>query len=313
VTAGLSYRRAVERLTRAGLETPLLDAACLLEAASGLPRWRFILEPDRPIQLDRAHALESMLSRREAGEPVAYILGTKEFWSLPLAVDRGVLIPRPDTETVVGTALGKIGSRVAAHGLGDSAANGRRNGHPRRPTALRILDLGTGSGAIALALATEIRDARVWAVDRSLEALRTARRNTERLQLSDRVHFVAGDLFGALRSSGSVGGFDLIVSNPPYVPTAALASLPVEITGYEPLEALDGGCDGLRHHRRIIQSAPAHLQDGGWLVLEVGDGQWEAVSRLLEGTGAFGQVEVARDLAGRERVVAAPRRGRRDG
>ncbi|MGH7428406.1 MAG: peptide chain release factor N(5)-glutamine methyltransferase [Candidatus Methylomirabilaceae bacterium] len=280
----LTYRRAVERLTLAGVESAPLDAACLLEAAFGVPRWRFVLDPGRPVSRGRPERLESMLSRREAREPVAYILGVKEFWSLPLAVGPRVLIPRPETETLVEAVLDKIGSKA------------------------RILDVGTGCGAIALALASEFPHARIWATDRSYEALEVARRNAGTLGLERRVHFLGGDLFGPLRTIRDNGGFDLIVSNPPYIPSDALPSLLADVFAYEPHEALDGGPDGLRYYRRIIEATPRFLAEGGWLALEVGDGQARAVRSVIEMAQAFGPAEVRRDLAGRDRVILAPRR-----
>ncbi|MGH7412505.1 MAG: peptide chain release factor N(5)-glutamine methyltransferase [Candidatus Methylomirabilis sp.] len=328
-SVGYTYRQAVGRLKRAGLENALLDAACLLEAASHLPRWRFILEPERSLDGGSADLLESLLSRREAREPLAYILGLKEFWSLSLAVGPGVLIPRPETETLIEAVREKISSefRVPSSELkkfqvGRSCCQPEtRNPKPEtanskpetRNPKLRILDLGTGSGAIAFALAAEIPQGRIWAVDRSLDALRIARRNAEALGLAGRVHFLAGDLFEPLRAIHVGGGFDLIVSNPPYVPSGSLASLPPEVAAYEPHEALDGGPDGLHYHRRIIEAASGYLHEDGWLALEVGDGQAAEVARLIGRTGAFGPVEVEKDPAGRDRVVLAPRRTRAHG
>jgi release factor glutamine methyltransferase len=317
-----TYRGVVERLLRAGVESALLDAACLMEAASGVPRWRFILEPERSIASGRSGLLELMLSRREAREPIAYVLGVKEFWSLSLRVSRGVLIPRPETETLVEAVLEKIRFEFGVSSfelktlrVGRSCCQPEtRNPKPetRNPT-LRIVDLGTGCGAIALALATEIPLGRVYALDRSRAALRIASRNATALGLAGRVHFLAGDLFDPLRTARGGGGFDLIVSNPPYIPSGALALLPPEIAAYEPLEALDGGPDGLRFHRRIIEEAPGYLRAGAWLALEVGDGQMSAAVKLLRKSDGFGPPEVKEDLAGHDRVVLARRRGGADG
>ena len=317
---GFTYRQVVERLERAGVESASLDAACLLEAASGIPRWRFVLEPQRPIAHGRSDLVVSMLSRREAREPIAYILGAKEFWSLSLAVSRDVLVPRPDTETLVEAVLEKISSKCQ---VPSSAAQFQVPGSrfqvfynlelETRNPELKILDLGTGCGAIALALATEIPLGRVYALDRSRAALRIASRNATALGLAGRVHFLAGDLFEPLRTARGGGGFDLIVSNPPYIPSGALALLPPEIAAYEPLEALDGGPDGLRFHRRIIEEAPGYLRAGAWLALEVGDGQLSAVVELIRKGDGFGPAEVKKDLAGHDRVVLAQRRGGADG
>jgi release factor glutamine methyltransferase len=273
-----------------------------------------------------------MLSRREAREPIAYILGAKEFWSLSLAVSRDVLIPRPETETLVEAVLEKIrfefevssfesigvpGSECQAPCFRPETRNPKPETAKPKPETrnpkLRIVDIGTGCGAIALALATEIPLGRVYALDRSRAALRIASRNATALGLAGRVHFLAGDLFEPLRTARGGGGFDLIVSNPPYIPSGALALLPPEIAAYEPLEALDGGSDGLRFHRRIIEEAPGYLRAGGWLALEVGDGQLSAVVELLRKSDGFGAPEVKKDLAGHDRVVLARRRGGADG
>lgn len=305
---GLTYRHVVERLIESGVQSAQLDAACLMESASDIPRWQFILNPKQPIPTDRFGLLESMVSRREAREPIAYILGVKEFWSLPLAVNPDVLIPRPDTETLVEIALDKIRSRFNVQGstfkVQDSA-----EGH----SALTIVDLGTGCGAVALALAVELPHALIYAIDRSAGACRMAKRNIEALRLTSRVRCVQGDLLEPLRTIDAGGGCDLIVSNPPYIPTGSCSALSPEITVYEPLDAIDGGQDGLYYYRRIIDEAPACLREGGWLVLEVGDDQATAVMELIRKRAGFGPVEVRRDVAGRDRVVCAPRRGRAHG
>jgi len=316
---GYTYRCLVERLLRAGVESALLDAACLMEAASGIPRWRLILEPERSIASGRSGLLESMLSRREAREPIAYVLGVKEFWSLSLRVSRGVLIPRPETETLVEAVLDKISSEFRVPSSECEVASSRLtagsvNPEPEtRNPELRIVDLGTGSGAIALALAMEVPHARIYALERSSGAIRTARRNAEALGLTDRVHCMQGDLLGPFRADLGAGGFDLIVSNPPYIPSGALAELPPEVAAYEPLEAVDGGPDGLRYHKRIIEEAPDCLREDGWLALEIGDGQASAVLGLIRRTEAFGPTEVRQDLGGRDRVVLARRRARPHG
>ena len=317
---GFTYHRAVERLERAGVESASLDAACLLEAASGIPRWRFILEPERPIARGISGLFASMLSRREAREPIAYILGAKEFWSLSLAVSRDVLIPRPETETLVEAVLEKIGSQFTVHSSQFRGTECEVQGlvtshveHRASHLGLTILDLGTGCGAIALALAMEIPDGRICGLDRSRSALRIAGRNARALGFAGRVQFLGGDLFAPLRTRRTGGGFDLIVSNPPYIPSGALTLLAPEIAAYEPREALDGGPDGLHYHRRIIGEAPGYLRAGGWLALEVGDGQSAAVVELIRKSDAFGPAEVKKDLTGGDRVVLAWRRAVADG
>lgn len=307
-TADYTYRRVVERLVESGVQSALLDAACLMEAASETPRWRFILNPEQPIASDRSDALESMVSRREAGEPIAYILGVKEFWSLPFTVSPDVLIPRSDTETLVETVLEKV-QRAACRVPRGPKSSPTPN---PQPTPV-IVDLGTGCGAIALALAVELPHARIYAIDRSPGACRIVRRNIEALGLMSRVRCILGDLLEPIRTIEAAGGCDLIVSNPPYIPSDDCGALSPEIALYEPVEALDGGPDGLRYYRRIIEEAPAYLRKDGWLILEVGDGQAPAVMELIRKTEGFGPVEVRQDIAGRDRVVCAPRRARAHG
>jgi release factor glutamine methyltransferase len=305
----LTYRRMVERLTDSGVESAPLDAACLMEAASGIPRWRFILDPEQSIPSDRSRLLESMLARRLAREPIAYILGVKEFWSLSLAVSPDVLIPRPDTETLIEAVLGKVRSAECGVRSGPTLQPSRYSLQP----ALTIVDLGAGSGAIALALAVEMPHALMYAIDRSPGACRIARRNIEALGLTSRIHCVQGDLLEPLRTIDAGGGCDLIVSNPPYIPSGACDALSPEIATYEPRDAIDGGPDGLHYYRRIIEKTPVYLREGGWLALEVGDGQAPAVMELVRRTEGFGPIEVKQDAAGRDRVILAVRRKRAHG
>ena len=216
------------------------------------------------------------LERRLAGEPVAYILGRKEFWSLDLRVDARVLIPRPDSETLV-----ELG-RDVVRDLGTSQA--------------RILDVGTGSGALALALKKECPQADVLAVDVSQEALEVARGNAERLGIE--VAFAASDLLAAVADRGP---FDLVVSNPPYIPSAEIAGLAPEVR-CEPHLALDGGADGLAVVRRLVDEARRVLGDGGVLAMEIGAGQADEVARLLT-DAAYINLGARKDLAGVDRVV----------
>jgi len=277
-------------LERAGIETARLDVECLLADVLASTRWQVILEPRRRLTQAEFGRYLALLERRERREPLAYLLGTREFWSLPLAVSSGVLIPRPETETLVEAAL-------AACAEVSPPASDRHV----------ILDLCTGTGAIAIALARELPEARVFATDISRRALRIARTNAEAHGVADRVIFLRGNLWRALDGVMPGRQADLIVSNPPYIPTSAIEALMPEVQ-WEPRRALDGGPDGLRFHREIIATAPRHLRPGGFLLVEIGADQAAAVTRVVQATGSFQACQVHQDLAGRDRVIAARRR-----
>lgn len=280
-------------LERAGIETARLDAECLLAQVLGFPRWRLTVERKRRLAPEEFAGYLALLQRRESREPLAYLLGRREFWSLTLAVSPGVLVPRPETETLVEAALAAV--RGAACGSAVS----------RSPSPV-VVDLCTGTGAVAIALARELPGARVYATDVSRRALRIARWNAERHGVAGRITFLRGDLWRALDGRGPEGGADLVVSNPPYIPSGAIPGLMPEVQ-WEPRRALDGGPDGLAFHRAIIAGAPQHLTPGGFLLLEIGADQAEAVRGLFERAGGFGAPRVHRDLAGYDRVVAARR------
>ncbi len=259
-----------------GLTSARLDAELLAAHAFGMSRIELYAHFDRPLAAAELASYRDLVSRRLAGQPVAYLLGHKEFWSLDLLVDPRVLIPRPDSETLVEEAFDR---------LADPAA------------ALRIADVGTGSGALALALAKERPEAQVFATDISPDALAVARANAERLGLA--ITFIQGDLDQPLALAGP---FDLIVANLPYIPSADIDGLAADVRS-EPRLALDGGADGLVLVRRLVAGAPDLLQPGGCLALEVGAGQAGAVKQLLRAVG-FGGVRSRQDLAGIERVVS---------
>ncbi|HEV7562920.1 MAG TPA: peptide chain release factor N(5)-glutamine methyltransferase [Solirubrobacterales bacterium] len=286
--AGISEVRealgaAIDGLAAAGVEEARLDAELLLGGAMGCDRAALIADPGAGVPASAARAFGEMVRRRLRREPVAYILGTKGFRRLELAVDRRVLIPRPETELLVEIAL------------------------ERRPA--RVLDVGTGSGAIALAVADELPDCAVTATDTSPGALEVARANAERLGLADRVRFLPG-------SVPEVGEFDLILANLPYVAERDWASLQPEVTQWEPREALLAGTDGLDAYRALFsdrcRAFPRIAQESSTAVgivavaVEVGEGQAPAVAELVRGAG-FGRVETRRDLAGIERVVLGER------
>lgn len=280
-------REAVERLRPSGVRTPRLDAECLLTAVLGCDRaglygWR------GEVPAQGASRFAALLDRRAAREPVAYLTGVREFWSLPLRVTPAVLIPRPETEALVEAILGCLADR-----RGDS---------------LTVADLGTGSGAIAIALAIELPEARLLAVDVSAEALAVAAENARRFRVDRRVTFLQGDWTAPLFAARLTGALDVLVANPPYIPTADLATLDPEVSLFEPPLALDGGPDGLTFHRELAAQAPRLLRPGGWLAVEVGAGQADQVRSLLASAPELAVHPVVRDLARRDRVCLARRR-----
>jgi len=260
-------------LREKGIEESRLDAELLLSDALGLDRVGLYLNYDRPLTAAELDLFRKGVSRRAKREPLQYILGRVEFWSLPFVVTPAVLIPRPDTEILVEEALKRANAEAA------------------------ILDVGTGSGAIAVALAHELPEAAVEGVDISPEALEVASKNARRNGVDGRVRFRKADL-GSLPE----GPFDLIVSNPPYIPGGELAALMPEVRDFEPRLALDGGGDGLDCFRLLARQGPSRLRSGGWLLLETGVGQASAVQELLIEAGLL-DVFSRNDYAGIPRVV----------
>jgi release factor glutamine methyltransferase len=284
-TIASARRRLARQFQDAALEFAALDARLLVGEVTGLDLTGLLVQAERPLTKDESERLRTFAARRLAGEPVARILGVREFWGLPFELSADTLVPRPDTETVVDAALAVLGERDAP--------------------APRILDIGTGSGAILLALLSELPGAGGVATDISLGALRTARRNAERLGLAGRARFVACDYASALR-----GPFDLIVSNPPYIPVTEIAELDREVREHDPRRALDGGADGLDAYRKIIPESAGLLQPDGALVVEIGQGQETDVSALMQAAGLTVSDPFRADLSGIFRAVTgrlAPR------
>ena len=293
-------------LEQAGIETARLDAECLVAAVLGCARWQLTLEPHRRLAPDEFGRILRLLQRRERREPLAYVLGTREFWSLPLAVSAGVLVPRPETETLVEAALAAWGElRAESREPRAASREMRAESGEAGPT---IVELCTGSGAVAIALAKELPTARLLATDVSWRALRVARANAERHGVAPRIAFLRGDLWRAVNGQAPAGSVDLVVANPPYLRSPELATLMPEVR-WEPRLALDGGADGLRVLREIVASSPDRLRPGGALLLEIGADQAEAVGALMAASGRFEAARLRRDLAGRPRVVVARRRG----
>ena len=275
-------RRALTARFKAGnIDSAELDARVLVGAVLGLDLTGLIAAANRTLAPEESNRLEAFARRRLAGEPVARILGHREFWGLSLKLSAATLVPRPDTETVVELALEML--RAAPHP------------DPR----LRIADIGTGSGAILLALLSELPDACGVGTDISAAALRTARANAVDLGLVDRAGFVACDYASALSDP-----LDLIVSNPPYVRSAEIKDLATEVRDHDPLAALDGGADGLDAYRALIPQAAKLLAPGGALVVEVGQGLSEEVQGLMMAEGLTLERPAKTDLAGIRRAVA---------
>lgn len=274
-------RELAARFRLAGLDTADLDARILTGAALGLDLTGLITAARQPVAEAAAARLDAFARRRLAGEPVARILGMKEFWGLPFKLSTETLVPRPDTETVVDLAL-ELQRAV-----------------PRSTAAVRIADIGTGSGAILLALLSELPDAIGVGTDISVATLTVARDNAAALRLSSRASFVACDYTAALS-----GGFDLIVSNPPYIRSADVAELAVEVRDHDPHRALDGGADGLRAYRHLIPEAARLLKSGGALVVEAGIGQSGDITGLMTLAGLTIIEPPRADLGGILRAIA---------
>ena len=280
-TIAAARRALADRLRQAGIDSADADARLLMAHALGIDRAELMANGERTLNGDEMKAIDALGERRLKREPVARIFGRKEFWSLSLQVSPAVLVPRPETESVIEAAL-------------DAVVRGAL-----QTEKLRILDIGTGSGALLLALLSELPNAVGTGSDISAAALQVARANAERNDLAGRCTFVACDIAAGVQSP-----FDLIVSNPPYVARGDIASLAPEVRGYDPALALDGGPDGLDGYRAIAADARRLLAPGGRLIVELGMGQEPAVRALFTTAGLI--VAAARDdLAGIPRALSA--------
>lgn len=306
-------RWTAERFRARGLPSPRLDAELLVGHALGISRIGLYTMADRLLEREELARVRALIERRQAGHAVAALTGRKEFWGLELSVGPEVLIPRPETETLVEVALDLLPAAprrrraakardaepVEAHAEATPETPGEAPADPPAaspPTPLRLLDVGTGSGAIALALKQQHPTAEVVATDVSADALARARDNAQRLGLP--IVLLHGDLLASLPQEAR---FDLIAANLPYIPSGDIPALAPEVR-HEPHLALDGGPDGLALIRRLVGAAPAHLAPGGCLVLELGHGQADTVIDLLRAAG-FSGVDRRQDLAGIDRVV----------
>jgi release factor glutamine methyltransferase len=271
------------------IENPRLNAELLLACSLNLGREGLYTHLHGQIKEREKEALEKLIQRRISGEPLQYILERQEFWSIDFKVDPRVLIPRPETELLVEQSL-LILSKTP---------------FKRTPS---VLELGTGSGAIAIALAKEMKDIFLVATDISRDALVLARENAKSAGVQNQIEFLNGNLFDPFCPSKKRGLFDMILSNPPYINRLEIQALAKEVREHEPIIALDGGEDGLEFYRSIISQAPFYLREGGWLLLEVGQGQSEKVSEQIERNGTFLRAQILPDLSGIERVVKAQRK-----
>ena len=274
--------QAGQLLERAGSESAALDAEVLLGHALAMTREQLIDLANSPLGAEPEERFQSLLARRLQREPVAYIIGRQEFWSLEFQVTRDVLIPRPETERLIEVAL-----LLAARS--------------RSAKPLRMLDIGTGSGAIAVSMAKELPSARIYATDISPSALAIARSNATLNGVIERIVFRCGDLYAAIADQKAQ--FDLIVANPPYIRRAEIAALKPEASQWEPRAALDGGADGLDFYRRIAAQAGQFLAPKGAMALEIGAGMGSEVLPILIQAGLYRDLKIVHDYAGRERVA----------
>jgi len=267
-----------------GIESPHLEAEILLAHCLGLKRIDLYVQHDRTLKEDELAAYKALIKRRTDNEPSAYIIGKKPFMSLDLKVTKDVLIPRPETEKLVETALELIKS------VGKEK--------------VCVLDIGTGSGAISVSLAHYAKNAFLTATDISKEAIEIAKENAVKYGVSDRIEFIHDNLFDSKYEGHK---FDLVVSNPPYIPSGKVKTLQPEIVNFEPIHALDGGNDGLDFYRKIIGKSIVYINPEGYLVLEIGIGQSAAVFEMIKVSKLFEEPKVYEDHGGIERVIVGRR------
>lgn len=276
---GAAWRSVRDLFRRAGIDTAELDARIFAEAAFGMDRLTLVNREREQAPPEQLKALEALAARRLKGEPVSRIIGEKEFWGLSFKLNDATLVPRPETEMLVQRGLEVVGPLD----------------HPK------ILDLGTGTGCIAISLLTEFSDLSAVAVDLSKEALDMARFNANRHGVGDRFETRQGSWFDPLEPGER---FDLIISNPPYIESRAIETLMIEVRDHDPRLALDGGPDGLRPYRAIAREAASFLKPEGVVLLEIGTGQGADVTDIFAEAG-FNRIEVEYDLSGHERMIVA--------
>ncbi len=289
------------QLINAGIMNPKVDAELLYMDMRGVDRTRLFMEWSKEIDEDTCNQYFELVDRRGAREPLQYITGTQEFMGLDFAVDKNVLIPRPETEFMVEHALKIILGKVSG-GSAEEETAGERDLLGRIPPRKKwnVLDLCCGSGAIGVTIAHRCAGAKVTATDSSEAAVEVAKKNAAKART--KVRFKTGDLLGAVKAKKQ---FDMIISNPPYVPTHMIPILQEEVKKYEPLTALDGGEDGLDFYRRIISEAPAYMKSGGVLILETGHDQGKAIEDLIRAESAYEDCMIIKDYNKHDRVCIA--------
>ncbi|MGH7830153.1 MAG: peptide chain release factor N(5)-glutamine methyltransferase, partial [Candidatus Binatia bacterium] len=268
LTARQALHEGAGFLSRSGIESARLDAEILLAMVLGRRREELYVNFERPLAGRERSLFRSALERRGLGEPVAYLTGQREFWSLDFLVTADVLVPRPETELVVEVAIGLM---EAEFQISDRK--------------FQILDLGTGSGNIAVSLAMDVSNGEVWATDLSCEAIRVAGTNALRHGVKEKIHLLQGDAFEPIKEKRDF--FHMIVSNPPYVRRGEIPTLPRDVRDWEPISALDGGIDGLDFYRPIAAEGQLYLKERGFIVVEIGDGMAEGVLGLLAAAGSY--------------------------
>jgi release factor glutamine methyltransferase len=281
---------STDHLEHHGIENPRLNAELLLAYSLKVSREGLYIYLNDQIKENAQKTFEDLVRRRIAGEPLQYILGHQEFWSINVKVNPRVFIPRPETELLVEQALFILSKMLLK----------------RMPF---VLEIGTGSGAVAISLAKEVRDIFLVATDISRDAILVAKENAKSAGLLGQIKFIIGNLFDPFRRLGGKEIFDLILSNPPYVEHSEIQQLQREVRDHEPIIALDGGKEGLEIYRRITAQAPFYLKRGGWLLLEVGQGQGEKVRELIDRSGWFLKSQQFPDLSGIGRAVQAQKNG----
>ena len=285
-TIGDILQVAADYLKKKGISNPRLSAEILLSHQLNLDRIDLYLNFDRPLTEKEVERFRLLIKRRAGREPIQYITGIQEFWSMDFSVRPGVLVPRPETEILVEQAIARI--KAMTESEADSP---------------RILDMGTGCGVLAVSLAKELQNAEIWATDISADALATARFNAEKHGMLKRIQFLEGDLYEPVSDLKTT--FDLILSNPPYVASEEYNDLPPEVRNHEPRLALDGGEEGLYFIDKIISGAPDYLRSTGWIMIEMAPNQTEKAVKLLTQMNCFGKISRIKDYSHLYRVVMA--------